>query len=252
MASDRQAEAERRPIEAHDRRQAEAAPLLQALDRDRLDRLLSGASLRRVPKGVLLFEEGSAATCLYVLLSGSVEAFTRKRGRHCTILIFSRSDIFIPAAALVDEPHLVSARTLKLSRLLLIPAENVRSEMAQCPEFACRLVKLLAGQFRVALRHIKDLKTRTGPQRLAAFLLRLVDEKGSARRADLPHSKRILASRLGMSAETMSRSLQVVADHGIVVRGHCVCIQDREKAEAFCRRNPLTDGSEARLDVSAW
>ena len=237
---------------SQDRSQAMATPLLRGLDMDRVERLLSGASIRRVPRRVLLFEEGSVPECLYLLLSGSVEAFTSAGGRDWTILIFSNPDIFIPAAALVDEQHLVSARTLKLSRLLLIPVDTVRSEMAQCPVFACRLATLLAGQFRVTLRHIKDLKTRTGPQRLAAYLLRLVDEKGKAGTAELPHSKGILASRLGMSAETMSRSLQVVADHGVVVRGHRVFVQDRREAETFCRRSPLIDGGEDRLDVSAW
>jgi CRP/FNR family transcriptional regulator, transcriptional activator FtrB len=240
------------PMTSQDRSQATATPLLRGLDHDRVERLLSGASIRRVPKRVLLFEEGSLPECLYLLLSGSVEAFTSEGGRDWTILIFSHPDIFIPGAALVDEQYLVSARTLKMSRLLLIPAETVRSEMAQCPVFACRLVTLLAGQFRVALRHIKDLKTRTGPQRLAAYLLRLVEEKGMAGSAELPHSKGTLASRLGMSAETLSRSLQVVADHGVVVRGHRVVIQDLEEAEAFCRRNPLIDGGETGLEVNAW
>ena len=236
----------------HDRKHAEASPLLRGLATDRIERLLAGASVRRVPKGVVLIEEGSYPECLYLLLGGCVEAFTSESGRDCTILIFSQADVFMPAAAIVDEQHLVSARTLKLSRLLMIPADAVREEMGRCPVFACRLATLLANQMRVALRHIKDLKTRTGPQRLAAYLLRLIDDKGLAGTAELPLSKGKLASWLGMSPETMSRSLQVVADHGLVVRGHRVFVQDREEAERFCRRNPLIDGGEGRLHVGAW
>ena len=136
--------------------------------------------------------------------------------------------------------------------MLLLPADTVRHEMARCPKFACRLAKLLAGQFRVALRHIKDLKTRTALQRLAAYLIRLVDEKGSAGGAELPFSKSTLASRLAMTPETLSRCFQVISSHGILVRGHRVIVTDRAEAERFCGSGQSLDGAESALYAYCW
>ncbi len=235
-----------------DQKLARALPLLRDLDPARIDRLLADASIERHLKGAILFAEGDTPERLHMLVSGSVEAFTNDGSRDCAIVILSAPDMFMPAAALVDEPYLLSTRVLKPTKLLSMPAEMVRAEMAACPILACRLVKALAGQNRLALRHIKDLKTRSGPQRLAAFLLCLVDEKGEAGVTELPFAKGTLASRLGMSAETFSRAVQTLSDHGLVVRGHHVVLKDRVAAARFCYPNPLIDGGEHGLDVWAW
>lgn len=235
-----------------DEKLARALPLLDGLDPARIDRLLADASIERHPKGALLFAEGDTPERLHLLLSGSIEAFINDGSRDCSIVILSAPDMFMPAAALVDEPYLLSSRVLRSAKLLSISAEIVRAEMTACPILACRLVKALAGQHRLALRHIKDLKTRSGPQRLAAFLLWLVDEKGEAGAAELPYPKGTLASRLGMTAETFSRAVQTLSDHGLVVRGHRVVLKDRVAAARFCYPDPLIDGGEHGLDVWAW
>lgn len=239
-------------LSPEDRRVAIAIPLLNGLDPDHVERLLSGATVHRVRKGGLLFEKGCVPDFLHMLLYGSVDAFTTDADRDCTVLIFSDADIVMPAASIVDDQHLVSARAMTPVKLLLIPAEAVRREMAQCPMFACRLAVLLAGQLRIALRHIIDLKTRTGPQRLAAYLLRLIEANASGDSAELPFAKGMLASRLGMSAESMSRSLKLLADHGLTVRGHRVELRDRDQAMRFCKRNSLIDEDETMLGISAW
>lgn len=234
-----------------ERQSASAIPLLAGLDEDRVVRLLAGASIRRLAKSEVIIEEGSRSKWLHLLLGGSVEVYTMDRERSRTLLVFSASDLFMPAAALADEPHLASVRALEPSRLLFMDAAAVRAETAQCPKLACRLMTHIAGQFRAVLRHLKDDQTRSGPQRLAAYLLRLVDEKGVGGDAELPVSKGTLASRLGMTSESLSRSLQLLAEHGIVVRGHRVVLKDRAQAERFCNPDPLIDGGESDL-VRAW
>lgn len=228
-----------------------AIPLLAGLDENRVARLLADASIRRFAKGEVIIKEGAPSECLYMLLSGRVEVYTTDHERSRTLLVFSDSDLFMPAAALTDEPHLASVRALKVSRLLLMNAAAVRTEMACCPKLACRLITHIAGHFRVVLRHLKDNRTRRGPQRLAAYLLRLVDEKGVGGGAELPVSKGTLASRLGMTPESLSRSLQLLAEHGIVVRGRRVVLNDRAQVERFCKPDPLIDGGESDL-VRAW
>lgn len=226
-------------------------PLLSGLNEAELDRLLSHAELRRYPKGKLLFEEGGAPDCLFVLLDGMVELFTCAGKRDAAVLILWPFETFMPAAALFDEPYLVSARALVPVELLAMDAASLRAEVRRSPELAYRFTQILAGQFRMTVRHIKDLKLRSSTKRLGAFLLRIVDEVGSRDFADLPISKATLASRLSLTPETLSRSLRVLKDQGVSVRGSRIIVTNRAKLEHFCGADPLIDGRELRLSVTA-
>jgi len=121
----------------------------------------------------------------------------------------------MPAAVLFDDPYLVSGLTLSPSRLLLLKASSVREQAEANATLAMRLCRVIAGQWRLAVRHILDLKCRSAAQRLGAFLLRIVDDGSDPASAELPVARRHLAARLRMTAETLSRSLQLVAVNGL-------------------------------------
>jgi CRP/FNR family transcriptional activator FtrB len=155
----------------------------------------------------------------------------------------------MPAAAVFDEICLTSARILTNARVLLLDIQAVRRELAACTTFATRMARIMGGQWRMAVRHILDLKCRSAAQRLAAFLLRLVDDAPFPENAELPIPKRHLASRVGMTAETLSRALQTIADNGLHVRGSRIIVRDRARIEAFCGPDPYPESSDDALYV---
>lgn len=216
-----------------------------------LQRLLCGSARRSCPAGTILFEEGQAPTCLHILLSGVVELFSTCGPRDYGILILAPGDLFMPAASLFGEPYLNSARVLGRSKLLMLDTKVVRAEAAASTELALRMARALAGQFRMAVRHIIDLKCRSAPQRLALFLLRLADQSGTAAGAELPIPKRSLAARVGMTAETLSRTLQTLAENGLHVRGNRIIVRDRQRIDAFCGPRIYPDAADGSLDVYA-
>jgi CRP/FNR family transcriptional activator FtrB len=157
----------------------------------------------------------------------------------------------MPAASLFEEPYLSSARTLAPCRLLLLRGEVAREEFKRCGRFTFNISRILAGHFRLAVRQIIDLKSRSAPQRLADFLLRIADASGNGDIADLPVPKRHLAHRVGMTPETLSRNLQVLADNGLLVRGTKILVRDRERIAAFCGPTPYPDAADESLAVHA-
>ncbi|MGA9580407.1 MAG: helix-turn-helix domain-containing protein [Allosphingosinicella sp.] len=227
-------------------------PMFAALEDRQLGRLIHGAQVRSYGADSVLFEEGKEPDHLHVLLKGVVELYSALGPRECGILLLSQGDIFMPAASLFNEPYLNSARVLRRARVVMLDVEIVRAEATRSTEFALRLSRALAGQFRMAVRHIIDLKCRSAPQRLASFLLRLVDESSLSASAELPVSKRSLAARVGMTAETLSRTFQTLAEHGLQVRGTRVILHDRERIEAFAGPRLYRDDDEAGLDVYAF
>lgn len=234
-----------------DKEAAARLPLFSGIEAQVIERTLADAAVQRVPSGTLLFKEGDPATFVHVLMSGMVEISKVNGRRECGVLMFTSGDIFMPAAALFDGPYLISGRVLTTSRVILLNGRTLRDQASQCPALAMRICQLVAGQWRMAVRHILDLKCRSAPQRLGAFLLRLVDESPIADNAELPFPKRHLAARVGMTAETLSRTLQLLADNGLHVRGTRILVKDRARIEKFCGPDPYPDRAEASLGVHA-
>ena len=230
---------------------AEDLPLLGGLPEGVRERLLERSRIERVAPRAELIRDGEMPTHLHIVLSGLVDLSCTYRGHECTALMMAAGDVFMPAAALYAEPYLISARALTASRIMMIEAEIVRREARTCTELARSLARVMAGQWRVALKIILDLKCRSPSQRLAAFLLRLHDAAQPGPPAEVPFSKRQLASRIGMQPETLSRTLQTLAGNGLYLRGRQIIVTDREAAEEFCGPDPYPPASEYELGVHA-
>lgn len=213
------------------------------------DRVLARARVERFPARELLFSEGNIPEKLYVVLNGIVDLSRLHGQRECNVMMMLAGDLFMAAAALYREPSLISARTLTPCRILVLDAETVREEARRSPALARNISQVLAGQWRVALRIILELKGRLPSERLAAFLLRLHDSRPAGAVAEIPFSKRQLAARIGMQPETLSRALQTLAANGLLLRGRQIIVNDRAKAEAFCGPDPYPPGNEGQLGV---
>jgi len=221
-------------------------PLFAALSPDQMPELLSAALLQRFARGTRLFHQGDQPDFLHILVEGAVElSALSAEGRETTIEILAPVDSFILAAVLLDTPYLMGAQTLEGSRLLMLPAKRLRAEIAQRPDLALRMLASMAEEFRKMVRQLKDMKLRTGTERLAAYLLRLHRlGGGSGGGVTLPVPKRVLAGRLAMSPENLSRALATLRDHGVVVRGTVIELTDIPRLEAFCLPDALIDGED--------
>ena len=226
-------------------------PLLSSLGDCARSRLLEQARVQRFGAGKMIFSENERPAELHIVLTGIVDLSCRYDGREKTALLLSAGDVLMPAAALFNEPYLVAARALTATRVLTIGVDSMRAEAARSPALAFEVAKVIAGQWRVALRIILDLKCRSPSQRLAAFLLRLHDATPAGTIAEIPFSKRQLAARIGMQPETLSRTLQTLAANGLYLRGRQIVLIDRAKIDAFCGPDPYPAGDEHQLGVYA-
>ncbi len=226
-------------------------PLFASLSEASRKRLLDAARVERVPANQALFEAGEQPRDIYVLLRGMIDIACQYRGKHCTAMLMTSGDVLMLGSPLYNEPYLVSAETLTPCRIMKLDADVVRDEARRSPELALSIARVLAGHWRIALRIILDLKCRSPSQRLAAFLLRLHDSCAPGTVAQIPIAKRQLAARVGMQPETLSRTLQVLGQNGLRVRGRQIIVVDRAKAEAFCGPDPYPGKRENELGVHA-
>lgn len=152
---------------------------------------------------------------------------------------------FILAACIRDAPYLMSARALEPSRLLQLPAADLRAIFRRDPEFSVSVIEELANDFRRVVRHTKGLKLRDTRQRIAAYLLDQSQLAGDSNNYQLQVEKRHIASFLGMSPENLSRGLRSLIEVGVKMKGNIVTVQDRTSLEAFVKPDILMDGPDA-------
>lgn len=222
-------------------------PLVRELDlfaemaEPNLDELMQAAFLQRFPPQVQLITEGDPADFLYIMVDGSVELFAANNGRETSIELIRPVSTFILAAVLCDEVYLMSARTTKNCRILMIPAENVRATFANDAAFARAVVRELSGRFRAVVKSLKNHKLRNAVERLANCLLSLEIEQGSKGVVHLQIDKKTLAALLGMTSENLSRAFGNLRPYGVEVNGREIRLTKLEDLRRLAKPNTLID-----------
>jgi CRP/FNR family transcriptional activator FtrB len=213
--------------------------LFRDMDDRHFESLLDAALLQRFPAGVVLIHEGTHADFLHVLVDGLVEIFSEQGDSEWGISLLKPVSTFILAAVVVDQTYLNSARTLSPSRILLIPAARVRAVFDQDVAFARIVAKELALAYRSSVKKLKGYMARSTVERLANWILSEArSENGSV---VIPFDRGTLASHIGTSRESLSRSLAFLTEHGIRVRGREIIIDSRPQLEELARPQQLID-----------
>lgn len=216
-------------------------PLFAGVAVQSVDTLLRNAFLQRFPAHVELVRENEPADFLHVIVDGQVEVFAAYGERETTVAVIGPGQSFIVAAVVLDRIYLKSARTLAASRILLLPAEAVRDVFSSDARFARAIAEELALAYRAVVKEVKNQKLRSGLERLANWLLAYDRDLGSHGAFDLPYDKKILASRLGMAPEVLSRSFATLAEFDVHVAGRHVKLRDRSALTKLANPSPTID-----------
>lgn len=221
--------------------QLKALPLFSKMTENSLASLLDAALLQQFPTGVILIHEGDHADFLHVLVDGLVEIFTEQDGGEWGISLINPISTFILAAVVSDQPYLNSARTLSDSRVLLIPAQSVRAIFEQDIAFARIVAQELAFAYRSTVKKLKGYMARSSVQRVANWILAEAKRDSSQANIVVPFDRGTLASHIGTTRENLSRSLAMLTEHGVRIRGREIVIDSKERLEAFARPQRFID-----------
>ena len=92
---------------------------------------------------------------------------------------------------------------------------------------------MLAGQWRILLRHLTQTKSRDADTRLIQYLMDSAGTLEGSAQFTLPGSKRDLAAHLGITPETLSRSLKRLGRLGVKTVGSEIQIEDVSRLSAL-------------------
>ncbi|WP_372838599.1 helix-turn-helix domain-containing protein [Phaeovulum sp.] len=218
-------------------------PLFRTMADDSFALLMRAAYDQTFPAFVQLIEQGAEPDFLHIVVEGSVELFARWQDRETTMAVVRPVSSFILAACIKDAPYLMAARTLEKTRIILLPSVDLRAVFQTDHKFAMATINELASCYRSVVRHAKDIKLRNARERLAAYILRKTRDSKSASFI-IPVEKRLLASYLGVTPESLSRTMKSLQEVGAKVDGQRVIITDRKALEAVAHPSPLIDGPD--------
>jgi CRP/FNR family transcriptional regulator, dissimilatory nitrate respiration regulator len=214
-------------LEAEDTALIRELPLFAGIKDDQLARLLVGAAVGRYDRNTVLFIEGEPATRFYVVLDGWIRLFRETQdGQDSTIAVFGRGESIAEAVMLDLGSYPVSGSVVARARLLTIPRGDFIEQLRQSPELALNLLASMSRHLRRLIQQVEQLTSRSSVERVADFLLRLCPAGDRQAEIELPLDKVLIAARLGMQPETLSRSLRRLRAAGVETSGSRVVIND--------------------------
>lgn len=211
--------------------------LLSGVADTTMARIEEEASVQVLSAGSLLFEQGERPRHAQFVLHGGVALVGSLDRSEIVVEFFGSGELLLAAAVILDLPYLVGARTTEESRIAAIPAASFRTLLHGDRRLAVAMTEEMARHWRTLVRQIKDLKLRSAPQRLAAYLL----ANGAPGRAavKITIEKRVLASRLGMTPASLSRAFRELKTLGVQASGNQITLGNTEALRSFCHYDAI-------------
>lgn len=213
--------------------------MFSGLPGEQLEQLVSGSRLKSLEKNEFLFHEGDDIDGFYIVHSGAINVHrVTVDGREQVIRVFYPGESFGEMLLAQESGYPVSARAIESSQVILIPRAFFREQIHRDPDLALRILAGMGAHLRFLVDTVEDLKLKQAESRVAQWLLRQHRQLPPALAQhptptlQIPMAKRLLASQLGITSETLSRVLfRFRKEHLIEVDGRKVVLLNPERLE---------------------
>lgn len=168
----------------------------------------------RFKKGQTVFSEGSTALHFYEVVSGTVRTSQLlKDGRRQIDAFHLKGDLFGFEASPL---HRVCAEVVEDATLRIYQRSQLERMLAEDAEFAQRVVAAMMHAIERAQNHMLLLGRKSALERIATFLLDMSGRLSEISHLDLPMSRSDIADHLGLTIETVSRTLTQLERKGVI------------------------------------
>lgn len=192
------------------------APLLNALQAEQFQALLSTAQLYDLAEGELLFQQGQRLEQIFICTSGFIKLFRlTPNGDEKIVEIISAGNSFAEAVLFLGgQQYPVHAVALKAAQVVGINAEQYQRMLRESVDVCFHLMGLMSKRMHWLLTEVDRLTLHNATFRLLTWLLEAPLVEGQTVLLDVP--KHVLASRLSIKPETLSRILKRLAEQQFI------------------------------------
>jgi CRP-like cAMP-binding protein len=207
-----------------------AHSLFAGLSDEQLTRVKEGIRLLKLAVGDHLFSQGQLADRFFLLRAGEVKLYRLSlTGNEKVIEIVQPGQVFAEALMFMDAPlYPVNAQALTVVEIYAINNKQFLNILRDSIDTCFRVMADISLRLHQLLNEIDALTLQNATLRLVNFLLSQVPgDAGNTADVALPAAKNIIASRLSIQPETLSRILHNLGKQELIsVKGLNVQIHD--------------------------
>jgi CRP-like cAMP-binding protein len=201
--------------------------------------VLANARQREFDRGATIFLQGERASAIYLVAEGWVKLYRiAPNGAEAVVSVFTKGASFGEAVAFRHDTYPVAAEAVTDCRLIRIEADAFLRSIRENPELAISILSATFAHLHALVAQVEALKAQTGAQRVAEFLLELSSCESGACEVTLPYDKVLIAGRLGMKPESLSRAFARLREQGVTVRQNVAEIQDVAVLRDYVEEDP--------------
>lgn len=216
--------------------QLQAIPFFAGLPEAQLAQLAQASCEKNYRKDEFVFLKGDHPTGLFAIVAGTIKmACQSPQGGEKVIELMGAGQVFGEAALLIDAPYPYLTSALTDARLLHVDGAVLRKLAAVSPCLLQRLLSRVSQGIFTVMRDLEDYRTRSPRERVIRFLLDQRSLSDQVRHSiAFPAPKHVFASLLGMTPESLSRSMRDLAEAGLIEVGkRSIKILDRQRLAYF-------------------
>ena len=134
--------------------------------------------------------------------------------------------------------------------MVLIPAHHVICCIREMPDIAIAMIASTSQHLHRLVQRVEQLSAQSGLQRVAEFLAGLCPCMNGSCTISLPYDKSLIAGRLGLKPESLSRVFAKLRLVGVDVRASDVVVSEVAQLRSLDRQR--SNQGPRRAERQAW
>lgn len=175
----------------------------------------------------LIMRQDDRATAFFIVIDGWIKIYrSTQSGEETVIDMMTTGDSFAEAVTFTGDRYIATAEAVNTARVGRIPADHLIRCIRDSPDIALAMIASISQRMHYLVQQVEQLKAQSGVQRVAEFLASLsLAEQGHCALA-LPYDKILIASRLGLTPESLSRAFAKLRGVGVSINASQVNVKD--------------------------
>ena len=197
--------------------------IFESLTEDEIENLSFWSKERVYKKGSIIVSEGNKRNFIYIVKKGKVKLYkSSSEGRHIILELKGENSILGLVILFTDLPNPTTIMTLEDSTIYLIRTPDLESLVLSNSDFAAKIIKILGVQLLNSQNKVKDVTLDDSYTKTLKLLYYLSKDFGleldnGLIELNLDLTRSDMASIIGVSRETLSRTLSQLNKQGIIL-----------------------------------
>lgn len=215
-------------MSVRDRTLLRTMPLINSLTGEARQQMVDGATGTHYEPRDVIFREREPSDFFYCVLRGYVRLYRlSKDGKQADIRLCGPGDTFAECFLYAGGEYRYNAQATETAFLARFETRRVQWLAERYSEINKAMVGVIAAHLLDSIDSLANDRLRTAPQRLANYLLNACAD-GEAASLRLPFAKSLLAGKLGLAPEALSRAFSTLRGAGVTVHGRLIEIHNPE------------------------